>query len=138
MDQDNRLNDFMYEVLLDMEELEINSATEIFAEGHDPENIISFCKKLRDDVSEMDRSVKFDDNLIKFCSGLEQMEEDILFYDIVVPFYEVWLDTTNDPEFMDNEEDRIEANSLVAASKMIIETLDDYLGYDYFSEKDAG
>lgn len=83
----------------------------------------------------MDRSIPFEKNLTGFCSKLDSLQEEILFQDIVVPFYEVWLDTTNDPDSMDDEEDRIEANSLVAASKIIIEILDDYLGFDYF-EKD--
>lgn len=137
MQAENNLNDFMYEVLLDMEDLERNCADEIHADGHNPENILKFCKKLKNDVQEMDRSIKFEDNLIDFCSDLEPDEEDILFYDIVVPFYEIWKDSTNDPELMDDEEDRLEANSLVAAGKIIIEILDDYLGYDYFEEKEV-
>lgn len=134
---ENNLNDFMYEVLLDMEDLERNCADEVHAEDHNTESILKFCKKLKGEVQEMDRSIKFEDNLISFCSELEPEEEDILFYDIVVPFYEVWKDSTNDPELMDDEEDRLEANSLVAAGKIIIEILDDYLGYDYFEEKEV-
>lgn len=126
----------MYEVLLDMEDLERNSAQEIHQKDHTPDMILKFCSKLKSDIEEMDWELPFSDNLIEFCADLEPVEEEILFYDIVVPFYEVWQATSTDPDFMDDEEDRLEADSLVAAGKIIIDILDDYLGFDYLNNSD--
>lgn len=124
----------MYEVLLDMEDLERNSAKEIHQEDHTPDMVLKFCSKLKSDIEGMDWDRPFSDNLIDFCADLDPVEEAILFYDVVVPFYEVWQATSTDPDLMDDEEDRIEADSLVAAGKIIIKILDDYLGFDYFQD----
>lgn len=47
MSDQMKLNDFMYEVLLDMEDLERNCAEEIHAEGHTGEQVLDFCSVLK-------------------------------------------------------------------------------------------
>lgn len=123
-------NRFFYEVLSDMEDLARNNISEV-EDGEDKE-VLDFCKLLTDNLEKMDVTETFADNILNFCSGLDPKEEDILFWNLVVPFHEAWVDILNDEEMTDTSEKRMEAYSLCSASEMIIRILDDYLGYGYF------
>lgn len=123
-------NRFFYEVLSDMEDLARNQICE--AEDDDDRKLLAFCKFLTDKLALMNVNALFADNLLDFCSRLSPDEEDILFWDLAVPFHESWVDVLNDEEMINTAEQRMEAYSLCMASEMIIRILDEYLGYGYF------
>lgn len=127
-------NDFFYVVLSDMEDLTRNIIDE--PEDDDDREILAFCKKLKDAVSKMDRNIVFADNFHEFLSGLDPDEEDIMFYELAVYFYEAWRDLLQDNEMVRTDEEKMEAYSLVLASEIIVRQIDDYLGYGYFLDDD--
>lgn len=77
------LNELLYEVLGDMEAL-----ARSFIDEETGKEEIALLDKLKTAVSEMDKTKSFEDNFISFCYDLEPEEEEILFYNVLTPFYE--------------------------------------------------
>ena len=126
------LNELLYEVLADMEDLARSYLDE---SEEDDKELILFLDKLKSAISKMDKKSLFEDNLISFVSELEPEEEDILFHEVAVAFYEGWQDIcqTEDDEDGNNQ---VENECLVMVSKIIVEILDNYLDYSYFTEEE--
>lgn len=135
MDRKKVFNEFLYEVLEDIEDLARNSILD--EKDEDSKNILALCKKLSDVMAKMDKNAVFEDNLIGFCSTLSPEEEDILFYNLAVFFYENWWDLYIHSDDDDSEpDDKVDAFALCMAGEMIVRMLDNYLGYDYFEEEE--
>lgn len=89
-------------------------------------------------MSFVDIIVFFDDrfyriNLVR-NSHIDPEDEDILFYDLAVPFYESWSEMIQDAER--TQEERVSAFSTCLAAEYIVRILDDFLWYSYFLEDD--
>ena len=132
MDNSNIFNQYFYEVLDDMEGLARNSY--IDSEDEDDKKVLEFCKKLKNALNGMDKNEVFNSSLIDFVEPLDPEEENILFYDLAVPFYENWLEMIRDAE--KPQEERVRAFSTCLAAEYIVRILDDFLGYSYFFEDD--
>ena len=94
--------------------------------------VLVFCKKLKDALNSMDKNEVFGNSLIEFVEPLDPEEENILFYDLAVPFYENWSEMIQDTE--KTQEERVRAFSICLAAEYIVRILDDFLGYSYFFE----
>lgn len=132
MDNSNIFNQYFYEVLDDMEDLARNSY--IDSEDEDDKKVLEFCKKLKNALNGMDKNEVFNSSLIDFVESLDPEEENILFYDLAVPFYENWSEMIRDAE--KSQEERVRAFSTCLAAEYIVRILDDFLGYSYFFEDD--
>ena len=132
MDNSNIFNQYFYEVLDDMEDLARHSS--IDSEDADDKKVLEFCKKLKNALNGMDKNEVFNSSLIDFVEPLDPEEENILFYDLAVPFYENWLEMIRDAE--KSQEERVRAFSTCLAAEYIVRILDDFLGYSYFFEDD--
>lgn len=82
----------------------------------------------------MDKNEVFNSSLIDFVEPLDPEEENILFYDLAVPFYENWSEMIKDAE--KSQEERVRAFATCLAAEYIVRILDDFLGYSYFFEDD--
>lgn len=132
MDNSNIFNQYFYEILDDMEDLARNSY--IDSEDEDDKKVLEFCKNLKNALNGMDKNEVFNASLIDFVEPLDPEEENILFYDLAVPFYENWLEMIRDAE--KSQEERVRAFSTCLAAEYIVRILDDFLGYSYFFEDD--
>mgnify|MGYP003540577895 CR=1 FL=1 len=132
MDNSNIFNQYFYEVLDDMEDLVRNSY--IDSEDADDKKVLEFCKKLKNALNGMDKNEVFNSSLIDFVEPLDPEEENILFYDLAVPFYENWSEMIRDAE--KSQEERVRAFATCLAAEYIVRILDDFLGYSYFFEDD--
>ena len=132
MDNSNIFNQYFYEVLDDMEDLARNSY--IDSEDADDKKVLEFCKKLKNALNGMDKNEVFNSSLIDFVEPLDPEEENILFYDLAVPFYENWSEMIRDAE--KSQEERVRAFATCLAAEYIVRILDDFLGYSYFFEDD--
>ncbi|WP_318713938.1 hypothetical protein [Treponema sp.] len=132
MDNSNIFNQYFYEVLDDMEDLARNSY--IDSEDEDDKKVLEFCKKLKNALNGMDKNEVFNSSLIDFVEPLDPEEENILFYDLAVPFYENWSEMIKDAE--KSQEERVRAFATCLAAEYIVRFLDDFLGYSYFFEDD--
>ncbi|MCQ2087771.1 MAG: hypothetical protein MJZ37_06900 [Bacilli bacterium] len=132
MDNSNIFNQYFYEVLDDMEDLARNS--HIDSEDEEDKKVLGFCKKLKNELNSMDKNEVFNTSLLDFVESLDPEEEDILFYDLAVPFYESWSEMIQDAER--TQEERVSAFSTCLAAEYIVRILDDFLGYSYFLEDD--
>ena len=106
----------------------------IDSEDEEDKKVLVFCKKLKDALNSMDKNEVFGNSLIEFVEPLDPEEENILFYDLAVPFYENWLEMIQDTE--KTQEERVRAFSICLAAEYIVRILDDFLGYSYFFEDD--
>lgn len=144
MEKEDKIND--YSVILDMEDLCRNTVSseedEDFEDSsYTKQEVLNFCKKLKDAVSQMDVNNDFEKSIISFGSTLMPEEEDILFYEVAVPFYENWnnmLENSGDlsADFLEMSVE--ELKSLVAEAKNIVSIFDSYYGYSYFEENENG
>ena len=134
MDNSYIFNQYFYEILDDMEDLARNCY--IDSEDTDDKKVLEFCKKLKNALNSMDKNEVFNSSLIDFVEPLDPEEENILFYDLAVPFYENWLEMVKDAE--KSQEERVRAFATCLAAEYIVRILDDFLGYSYFFEDDEG
>ena len=132
MDNSSIFNQYFYEILDDMEDLARNMHIE--AETLEDKLIVVFCKRLKDAIKVMDKNEVFETSLLQFVDPLNSEEENLLFYDIVVPFYENWLDMREDEN--NTQEERVSAYTTCLAAENIVRILDNFLGYSYFLEDD--
>lgn len=132
MDNSYIFNQYFYEILDDMEDLARNCY--IDSEDADDKKVLEFCKKLKNALNGMDKNEVFNNSLIDFVEPLDPEEENILFYDLAVPFYENWLEMIKDAE--KSQEERVRAFATCLAAEYIVRILDDFLGYSYFFEDD--
>ena len=132
MDNSNIFNQYFYEILDDMEDLARNSY--IDSEDEDDKKVLEFCKNLKNALNGMDKNEVFNASLIDFVEPLDPEEENILFYDLAVPFYENWSEMIRDAE--KSQEERVRAFATCLAAEYIVRILDDFLGYSYFFEDD--
>lgn len=132
MDNSNIFNQYFYEILDDMEDLARNSY--IDSEDEDDKKVLEFCKNLKNALNGMDKNEVFNASLIDFVEPLDPEEENILFYDLAVPFYENWSEMIKDAE--KSQEERVRAFATCLAAEYIVRILDDFLGYSYFFEDD--
>lgn len=136
-----------YEILLDMEDF-CRSNTEAEEESsyegglYSKKAVLDFCKLFKDAVSKMNREEKFEDNLVDFGETLNPVEEDILFDEIAVPFYESWVDLL-EPEESQKENANFfnmtveQLKDLIAKAEKIVRILDSMYGYDYFDAEEV-
>lgn len=103
------LNELLYEVLCDTEDL-----------------ARSFV--------DVDKTKSFEDNFISFCYDLEPEEEEILFYNVLTPFYENWQNLRLDQDDEISDEEKLESECLIRVSKIIIEIMDAFEGFSYFMD----
>lgn len=132
MDNSNIFNQYFYEILDDMEDLARNSY--IDSEDEDDKKVLEFCKNLKNALNGMDKNEVFNSSLIDFVEPLDPEEENILFYNLAVPFYENWSEMIRDAE--KSQEERVRAFATCLAAEYIVRILDDFLGYSYFFEDD--
>ena len=121
------LNELLYEVLDDMEDL-----ARSFIDEETGKDEIDLLDKLKTAVSEMDKTKSFEDNFISFCSELDSEEEEILFYNVLTPFYENWQNLRLDQDDEISDEEKLESECLIRVSKIIIEIMDAFEGFSYF------
>ena len=123
------LNELLYEVLGDMEDL-----ARSFIDEETDKDEIDLLNKLKNAISEMDKTKSFEDNFISFCYDLEPEEEEILFYKVLTPFYENWQNLRLDQDDETTDEEKLESECLIRVSKIIIEIMDAFEGYSYFMD----
>lgn len=95
---------------------------------------IDLLNKLKNAISEMDKTKSFEENFISFCYDLEPEEEDILFYNVLTPFYENWQNLRLDQDDEISDEEKLESECLIRISKIIIEIMDAFEGFSYFMD----
>ena len=132
MDNSNIFNQYFYDVLDDMEDLARKCY--IDSEDTDDKKVLEFCKKLKNALNGMDKNEVFNSSLIDFVEPLDPEEENILFYNLAVPFYENWSEMIKDAE--KSQEERVRSFATCLAAEYIVRILDDFLGYSYFFEDD--
>ena len=120
------LNELLYEVLGDMEDL-----ARSFIDEETDKDEIDLLNKLKNAISEMDKTKSFEENFISFCYDLEP-EEEILFYIVLTPFYENWQNLRLDQDDEISDEEKLESECLIRVSKIIIEIMDAFEGFSYF------
>lgn len=123
------LNELLYEVLGDMEDL-----ARSFIDEETGKEEIALLDKLKTAISEMDKTKIFEDNFISFCYDLEHEEEEILFYNVLTPFYENWQNLRLDQDDETTDEEKLESECLIRVSKIIIEIMDAFEGFSYFMD----
>ena len=121
------LNELLYEVLDDMEDL-----ARSFIDEETGKDEIDLLDKLKTAVSEMDKTKSFEDNFISFCWELDSEEEEILFYNVLTPFYENWQNLRLEQDDETTDEEKLESECLIRVSKIIIEIMDAFEGFSYF------
>ena len=123
------LNELLYEVLGDMEDL-----ARSFIDEETDKDEIDLLNKLKNAISEMDKTKSFEDNFISFCYDLEPEEEEILFYKVLTPFYENWQNLRLDKDDEISDEEKLESECLIRVSKIIIEIMDAFEGFSSFMD----
>lgn len=70
---------------------------------------------------------------ISFCYDLEP-EEEILFYNVLTPFYENWQNLRLDQDDETTDEEKLESECLIRVSKIKTEIMDVFEGFSYFMD----
>ena len=123
------LNELLYEVLGDMEDF-----ARSFIDEETGKEEIALLDKLKTAISEMDKTKSFEDNFISFCYDLEPEEEEILFYNVLTPFYENWQNLRLEQDDETTDEEKLESECLIRVSKIIIEIMNAFEGFSYFMD----
>lgn len=123
------LNELLYEVLGDMEDL-----ARSFIDEETDKDEIDLLNKLKNAISEMDKTKSFEENFISFCYDLEPEEEEILFHNVLTPFYENWQNLRLDKDDEISDEEKLESECLIRVSKIIIEIMDAFEGFSSFMD----